>query len=795
MSIQNIQQSPQDTSNFYLSNIYQTLADPNGSNTPTSAPHSPPPFSPPNHAVWVNALWFLSLIISLTCALLATLLQQWARRYLRITQSRYSPHRRARIRAFFAEGVEKCLLQWTVDALPTLLHISLFLFFAGLVVFLCNVNFTIFKLVLSWVGLCAALYGCFTCMPIFRHDSPYYTPLSLLAWHILTATRFFIYGSLLWFLWPVQDRYRAYYYYFLNLEESCRKSLTRGMQKTAEETALNSLSEIDARTLMWTFDCLDEDHELEQFFSSLPGFRGSKVVDDPLPSLTEEEKSNLSDGLLGLLDRTLSSDLLPAPVKNRRALICMKAIDAKHMPSAVILHAILFKHQHRGMVATAITKILGDCGNNVLYAQFAISKIIATRQPFDDSWYNLASYELGLPETSLRNYEADSLSLLILVHIVQQQFIHFKKPSWKRSDFSFLLAAASNFNVKNTLPELQHSFCALWNQIVNEMQDRNNRLMAPYILGRIRNVYLALHQDTDSAPTQFSTSTGDMDVILGRPSSYPVCNVSDHCSESTPPIHKRVRVSTDLMHAILHNPNTTAFVPSFASPDMPSSSTHAPPLVQESYRIPTTSLSPVTTCPMHGNIDSRATQPFTSSPKSIASAFPVDIAVRHTALCRTPSGDINVISSPSEPVLDAICGLLLFSGCHSTLPHIFIPESPSSILAPAAQGDVSSTAGLSMEEAISYSPLAIREDTLASESADIPPQLPSLPPVTDPAIDGRSKYSLGMEHMEHCPPDAIVVEYTAVSQVPSSPSPTPVLVDVLPHGMLLPVDRLIRRFI
>ena len=72
--------------------------------------------------VWVNALWFLSLVISLTCALLATLLQQWARRYLKVTQPRYSPHKRARIRAFFAEGVDKFLLPWAVEALPTLLH-------------------------------------------------------------------------------------------------------------------------------------------------------------------------------------------------------------------------------------------------------------------------------------------------------------------------------------------------------------------------------------------------------------------------------------------------------------------------------------------------------------------------------------------------------------------------------------------------------------------------------------------------------------------------------------------------
>ncbi|KAF8265152.1 hypothetical protein EI94DRAFT_370118 [Lactarius quietus] len=87
VSIQDIRQNPQDTSNFYLSNIYRSMADPNIS---SSLPASPPPFSPPNYAICVNALWFLSLVIGITCALLATLLQQWARRYLKVTQPRYS---------------------------------------------------------------------------------------------------------------------------------------------------------------------------------------------------------------------------------------------------------------------------------------------------------------------------------------------------------------------------------------------------------------------------------------------------------------------------------------------------------------------------------------------------------------------------------------------------------------------------------------------------------------------------------------------------------------------------------
>ena len=331
ISIQDIQQNPQDISNFYLANTYKATINPNLS---SSLPTSPPSFSPPNYAVWVNALWFLSLAISLTCALFATFLQQWARRYLKVTQSRYSLHKKARIRAFFAEGVEKYHLPCVVETLPILLHISPFLFFAGLVVFLSNINLTIFKLVLSWVAVCAALYECVTLMPIIRHDSPYYTSLSSLVWTIVTSMALFasaISGLLL--LCTVFGRRGAEWLF--ECMEYHYNSLSRGMQKTAEETALKSPSEIDTRAFIWTFNCLDEDHELERFFSGLPGFCSSKVVDDPLPRLLSDQRRNIRRALSGLLVRTLSSDLLSESVQKRRAMILAKAVNLKDSRYAV----------------------------------------------------------------------------------------------------------------------------------------------------------------------------------------------------------------------------------------------------------------------------------------------------------------------------------------------------------------------------------------------------------------------------------------------------------------------------
>ena len=190
VSVQDLTPNFHDITAFYLANIYQILADLNGSQVPIpfTFPNPSTPFSPPTSAVRVNILWFLSLVISLTCALWATLLQQWARRYMKVTRTRYSPHKRARILAFFAEGVEKLHLPWAVEALPALLHLSLFLFFAGLSVFLLNINHAVFNVMILWVAFCTGMYVCIALMPMFRHDNPYYAPFSSSAWYLYART-------------------------------------------------------------------------------------------------------------------------------------------------------------------------------------------------------------------------------------------------------------------------------------------------------------------------------------------------------------------------------------------------------------------------------------------------------------------------------------------------------------------------------------------------------------------------------------------------------------------------------
>ncbi|KAH9984556.1 hypothetical protein BJV77DRAFT_952712, partial [Russula vinacea] len=133
-------------------------------------------FHAPISALLTNTLWLLSLIVSLSCAHSATLLQQWARRYLLITQNHGSKLLdRAQVRSFFAEGVTKYHLPGVVEALPALLHISVFFFFSGLLIYIYNIHRALFFLIIPPILFCGFAYSGLTLMQILHHSCPYQT--------------------------------------------------------------------------------------------------------------------------------------------------------------------------------------------------------------------------------------------------------------------------------------------------------------------------------------------------------------------------------------------------------------------------------------------------------------------------------------------------------------------------------------------------------------------------------------------------------------------------------------------
>ena len=130
---------------------------PNSPNIPYSNTANQP--SPHGTAmIWVNALWLISLVLSLTCALIATLLQQWARRYIETPKSANILRHRARVRSLLLFGTSLYKITLIVEILPTLLHLSVYLFLGGLVIAFHTIHKTVAIAVDVAVGVSGLAY-------------------------------------------------------------------------------------------------------------------------------------------------------------------------------------------------------------------------------------------------------------------------------------------------------------------------------------------------------------------------------------------------------------------------------------------------------------------------------------------------------------------------------------------------------------------------------------------------------------------------------------------------------------
>ncbi|KAJ7493039.1 hypothetical protein B0H11DRAFT_1803498 [Mycena galericulata] len=274
----------------------------------------PAPFNPTLESLLCNALWFISLSLSLTCALLATLVEQWAREFLHKTEMRPSPARRARIFSFLYFGLKQFRMQTVVDAIPFLLHASLLLFFAGLIAFLLPVNRIIMYLMCIALLLFLLLYAALTVLPLVYLDSPYRTPLSAPLWSLFHNTFIFIHRDL-------------------------SQKLT--MTEAVVDSALWDTQERDQRALQWTLDSLTDDTELLPFVEAIPdvihGPNGFRRVNDHffIPMLGDIETASplvtrISNLILGT--QGLPEDL---PIVARRRAAGLKALWAlSMMPSS-----------------------------------------------------------------------------------------------------------------------------------------------------------------------------------------------------------------------------------------------------------------------------------------------------------------------------------------------------------------------------------------------------------------------------------------------------------------------------
>jgi hypothetical protein len=354
ISYPSLQQDPNVTTQSLLAQISQQLSNTNTNSTIHAAILSTQtPFSPSTSVIFVNSVWFLSLVLSLTCALMATLLQQWARRYLQIIKRNHAPHVRAHIREYFSRGARKFRIFGLVELLPSLLLLSVLLFFAGLVVFAFLANHTVAFITLAIVGFCFLSYIALTLMPLIHHDCPYYTPLTSVLWfsfQIVGLSFFSILhrgAKLLYQRWGAVNESLV-----ISLRQRHKKkakSLSKGMIWKLEQSAKRISMDIYRKTFVWTLHQLDQDHELEEFVAGIPGLYESEAfsrvgTDDGgdvqrnirpvlavLPGPTNSD-TPLPWSIIRLAQRAITSNL-SKPIKQQRTQACLRALY--YIPGAI----------------------------------------------------------------------------------------------------------------------------------------------------------------------------------------------------------------------------------------------------------------------------------------------------------------------------------------------------------------------------------------------------------------------------------------------------------------------------
>ncbi len=142
---------------------------------PVSSLNPQTAFVPAATDVWVNGLWFTSLFLSLTTALVAVLVKQWLHHYVVLPSG--TPRERCFIRQYRFLGFQKWRVEVIVGVLPVLMHLALALFFIGLSLFLHPLRAALSWVVCAGTILLIVAYVIVTILPMCFPQCPYRTPL------------------------------------------------------------------------------------------------------------------------------------------------------------------------------------------------------------------------------------------------------------------------------------------------------------------------------------------------------------------------------------------------------------------------------------------------------------------------------------------------------------------------------------------------------------------------------------------------------------------------------------------
>jgi len=282
--IQDLKVDPADQSVYYMQQSVQILAQISqqlasiDAQVSTNLTH-PPPY-PTFHSLSsdfiVTVFWLMSLVFSLCAALAATLVQQWARAHLRPFRRQDSLLKTLWIQIILSEDVGR--LQVIAQIVPRLIHLSLVLFFLGLIYAIMIIDPFVALVTIAPISICGFYYIYSVIASIMKPRWPYQNRLSNEISRLIRSLRLALYNGI--------SRRRAVW----------RGKIETGRGQLATEPAAESRA-LDVRALRWLLDKINRSNEVDIFVLAIPGTFDRGWSQEVWKAVVGEARSMLPAGL------------------------------------------------------------------------------------------------------------------------------------------------------------------------------------------------------------------------------------------------------------------------------------------------------------------------------------------------------------------------------------------------------------------------------------------------------------------------------------------------------------------
>jgi len=230
-----------------------------------------------------------------------------------------------------------------IETAPTLLHFSVFLFFAGLVILFYSINKAVAIVVSISVAIFVVAYFVLTILPYIEHNCPYRTPMSNIWWYILHPS-FFLGTFCLHFLFTKLHRCLVPYSrgeiahlrqhilvpllkFFKDAIKKHKQRLKDGFRKSIVQGALDASDNVDAKALTWWLQLAAQagESKAQDILKCIPKEMVVRLMASPI----ESGKRVFREHLLSLLRSCGPGSLavrLDEKERKARRLVCLRAI-------------------------------------------------------------------------------------------------------------------------------------------------------------------------------------------------------------------------------------------------------------------------------------------------------------------------------------------------------------------------------------------------------------------------------------------------------------------------------------